>query len=206
MNIYKYLSLTKSQILITVLFIFIFIQNSFSQVVLDWKFSNTPAYNYYPTTNLFHTNNGTYICSQSIDVNQSAYVFRLNDSGTLLNQDSIQYFNYSILENKRMAIDNNGSIYLAGTVLNSLLYNKIRIIKYDYLLNRLWDVIYEDTSHDDYTVRGIQYSKSEDKIYLISEKFDGDTYRNFKDGSERQFVMGIHRYSPYEYFSCFLFD
>ena len=83
---------------------------SFSQPILDWEFNSTAAYNYYPTTNIIHTDHGTYVCSQSIDVNESAYIFRLDDTGNSINQDSIHHFTYSILASKRMIIDNNGSI------------------------------------------------------------------------------------------------
>ena len=147
---------------------------SFSQPILDWEFNSTAAYNYYPTTNIIHTDHGTYICSQSIDMNESVYIFRLDDTGNIINQDSIHHFTYSILGSKRMIIDNDGSIYLCGRILNPLQHSKIRVIKYDSLLNKLWDTILMDSLPNDYSINGILYSKNEDNIYLITNKYDGN--------------------------------
>ena len=144
-----------------------------SQPILDWEYKNTAAYNYYPTTNVIHSDHGTYICSQSIDANETAYILRLDESGILINQDSIQHFNYSILQNKRMVMDNNGSIYLCGKTMNSQQVGKIRLIKYDSLLNKTWDIIYRDTSQIDYNIKGLLYSASDENIYLIAEWYDG---------------------------------
>ena len=146
---------------------------SFSQPILDWEFNSIAAYNYYPTTNIIHTDHGTYVCSQSIDVNESAYIFRLDDTGNSINQDSIHHFTYSILASKRMIIDNNGSIYLCGRITDSLQHAKVRVIKYDSLLNKLWDNVLMDSLPNDYSIHGILYSKTENNIYLITDKYDG---------------------------------
>ena len=118
---------------------------SFSQPILDWEFNSTAAYNYYPTTNIIHSEHGTYVCSQSFDANESTYLFRLDGTGNILNQDIINHFTYSILDSKRMIIDNDGSIYLCGKISNSSQYSKVRVIKYDSLLNKVWDNIYMDS-------------------------------------------------------------
>ena len=158
----------------SVLFLFTFSNFLYSQPILDWEFNSTAAYNYYPTTNIIHTDHGTYICSQSIDINESVYIFRLDDTGNIINQDSIHHFTYSILGSKRMIIDNDGSIYLCGRILNPLQHGKIRVIKYDSLLNKLWDTILMDSLPNDYSINGILYSKNEDNIYLITNKYDGN--------------------------------
>lgn len=146
---------------------------SFSQPILDWEFNSTAAYNYYPTTNIIHTDHGTYVCSQSIDVNESAYIFRLDDNGNSINQDSIHHFTYSILRSKRMIMDNDGSIYLCGRIEDPLQHGKVRVIKYDSLLNKLWDKVLMDSLPNDYNIYGILYSKNENNIYLITDKYDG---------------------------------
>ncbi len=146
---------------------------SFSQPILDWEFNSTAAYNYYPTTNIIHTDHGTYVSSQSIDVNESAYIFRLDETGNIINQDSIQHFTYSILGTKRMVIDTDGSIYICGRIVDPLQHGKVRVIKYDSLLNKLWDTVLMDSLTNDYSIYGILYSKTENNIYVITDKYDG---------------------------------
>ena len=160
----------------SILILFIFSFHVYSQPVLDWEYKNTAAYNYYPTTNILHADQNSYICSQSIDANNTAYIFRIDDDGNLLNQDSIHNFRYSILLNKRMVMDNNGSVYLCGSALNQQQVGKIRLIKYDLLLNKTWDITFMDSNSASYSLHGLLYSDTEDRIYLIGQKYDSASY------------------------------
>jgi hypothetical protein len=160
------------KILITLL-TSLFLSDSFAQLTADWTFSSNEAYNYYPTTNLLSDGDYTYVCSQSVDANNSAYIFRLNNAGVLLNSDSVQHFNYSILNDRRMVRDTSGNLYVCGEIENSAHLFKIRIIKYDSLLNRLWDIVILDTNQFHYQVKGLLYSKVDNGICIASTRSNG---------------------------------
>ena len=145
-----------------------------AQITQKWEFDNNEAYNYYPTTNIIRDGEFTYVSSQSIDVLKTAYVFKLDSTGQLLYSDSIHNFDYSILKSKRMIMDSQGSIYVCGNSLDSLQYNKIRIIKYDSQLNRQWEKVIVDTVDNDYNVSAILYSTVDDKIYIVGSEYDGN--------------------------------
>ena len=156
------------------LVLLLLIQTSYSQVTPDWIFQNNPAYNFAPTTNVMRAGSNTYICAQSIDADNSAYIFKLDNTGNILYEDSIHGFDYSALDHKRMVMDTNGSVYLCGTILDTLGYSKIRIIKYDSTLTRLADIVYVDSLHVDYSPKGLLYSSTENKIYCLGFRFDGN--------------------------------
>ena len=158
------------RLILTTLTLLLFM-NSYAQLTSEWTFRNNEAYNFYPTTNLLTIGNHTYVCSQSIDVNNSAYIFRIDDSGNQVNYDSIQSFAYSILNDRRMVAAENGHLYVCGNVeVGSL--SKIRLIKYDSLLNRVWDQVINDTSSVEYEVFGIMYSQVDSAVCLIGSRFD----------------------------------
>jgi hypothetical protein len=151
----------------------LFLFNCVAQITEDWTFRNSPAWNYYPTTDMVQNDSFTYICSQSIDTDTTAYVFRLDENGNATHSDSIQYFPFPILGKKRMVIDQDGNLYIYSNVLFQSQFIKPRLIKYDSLLNRMWDIILIDTNFIEYEGHGLLYSSLDNSIFIIGTRFDG---------------------------------
>jgi len=145
--------------------------NIFAQLNKIWQYDNHDAYNYFPTTNIIHYNDYNYVCSQVSTPLAIAFIFKIDSIGNAVAQDSIQGFDYSIVNSKRMIADGLGSFYLIGTWKDTAQHNKIRIIKYDSDLNRQWDKTLHDTDSYEYTSTGVMYSPAENKIYVVGRNF-----------------------------------
>lgn len=143
-----------------------------AQILPGWQFNSLSGYNYYPTTNIIHDGTSTFVCSQSTDPLKVAYIYKLDDNGNLIAQDSIHNFDYSILDHKRMVRDNSGAIYLCGNEYDAFLNKTIRLIKFDSSLNRIWDVNFLDSNSQSSAATGLLYSSTENRISLVGEKYD----------------------------------
>ena len=146
--------------------------SSFSQVIKEWQFDSFDAYNYYPTTDIIHNGQFTFVCSQTYPSTDIAYILKLDASGNLVSQDTVHDFTFSILKTKRMVRDVYGSIYVCGSRLNASLEGKMILIKYDSLLNRQWLITVNDSDSSYYRARGLLYSESANRINLIGESTD----------------------------------
>ncbi len=146
----------------------VFLATSLHSQTPIWRIDNTVLNPTVIVTDLAGDGRYTYLSIQDFDIYQRTYLQKLDSAGNVLHADTIDY-SYAICDS-RMARDAEGYLYTCGQMDSSGQHSKIKLVKSDSLLNKVWVVSANDSVATDYYSGRIVYSNFENAIFIICQK------------------------------------